>query len=90
MRVEYDDSLPAMQRIVAATVGGQPLEAEHEYIVGTIDMFTFGSGYLSLKNGTEVNYLLPEFLRDILAAELKDEAAVQSSIVNRNWIQRNV
>jgi 5'-nucleotidase len=53
-------------------------------------MFTFGSGYLSLKNGTEVDYLLPEFLRDILAAELQDEAAVQSSIVNRNWIQRIV
>jgi hypothetical protein len=89
MTVEYDASRPPLQRIVAAAIGGQPLEADREYLVGTIDMFTFGAGYLSLKNGKQVEYLLPEFLRDILAAELRNEAAVQASTETRHWIERN-
>lgn len=90
MRVEYDASLPSMHRIVAATIGREALRDDHDYVVGTIDMFTFGSGYLSIKRGKEVEYLLPEFLRDILAAELQNEAAVQRSIHDRNWSRRNV
>jgi 5'-nucleotidase len=89
MTVQYDASRPPLQRIVNAAIGGQPLEADREYLVGTIDMFTFGAGYLSLKNGKQVEYLLPEFLRDILAAELRNEAAVQASTETRHWIERN-
>ncbi|MNG28233.1 hypothetical protein D3C85_1864510 [compost metagenome] len=33
-------------------------------------MFTFGVGYLSLKQGTEIRYYLPEFIRDLLADAL--------------------
>jgi 5'-nucleotidase len=90
LHVEYDPSRPPMQRIVTATVGDQRLQADREYLVGTIDMFTFGSGYISLRQGKQVEYLLPEFLRDILSAELKDELAVQASKEVRHWTRKSL
>ncbi|PZM65599.1 bifunctional metallophosphatase/5'-nucleotidase [Paenibacillus dendritiformis] len=40
-------------------------------VVGTIDMFVFGGGYPSLKNGQDITFFLPEVLRDILAVQLR-------------------
>ena len=56
--------------------GGEPFDDEREYIVGTIDMFTFGIGYLSLKEGVNRRYFLPEFIRDLLADALTDSEAL--------------
>jgi len=42
-----------------------------------IDMFIFGAGYLSLKNARLIKYFLPEFLRDLLAYQLKKPVAVE-------------
>lgn len=71
-----DDARPPYEKVVEAAVGGVPLEDEREYTVGTLDMFTFGVGYLGLKEGEVVRYLLPEFIRDVLAEALNDEEAV--------------
>ncbi|MEW9698278.1 bifunctional UDP-sugar hydrolase/5'-nucleotidase [Paenibacillus sp. SI8] len=76
MRVEVDSSRPPYQRIIAVTVGDEPLQPERDYVVGTIDMFTFNSGYLSLGLGTNIEYILPEFIRDVLVSQLQDEKAI--------------
>ncbi len=67
MTIEYDDGLPPYSKLRSVWVGEEPLDPEKEYIVGTIDMFTFGIGYLSLAQGTDIVYYLPEFLRKVLA-----------------------
>jgi 2',3'-cyclic-nucleotide 2'-phosphodiesterase (5'-nucleotidase family) len=67
-----DESKPPMERAADIRVNGVPLDDAREYTVGTLDMFTFGIGYLGLKEGVVVRYLLPEFIRDVLAASLND------------------
>jgi 5'-nucleotidase len=83
--VQYDPSQSAYNKIVEVSVGGTALELERDYIVGTIDMFTFGAGYLSLSKGTSVEYLLPEFLRDVLLEQLHNEEAILSSSQKQHW-----
>lgn len=77
--VEWDSSRAPYERIVAVHVGEELLDPGRDYVVGTIDMFTFGSGYLSLSRGKDVVYMLPEFIRDVLARELTDHEAIASS-----------
>ncbi|MBB6733505.1 bifunctional metallophosphatase/5'-nucleotidase [Cohnella zeiphila] len=72
----FDESKPPLERTVDILVNGAPLEESREYRVGTLDMFTFGVGYLGLKEGVVERYLLPEFIRDVLAASLNDPARV--------------
>jgi 5'-nucleotidase len=79
LTVEMDSSRAPYERIIAAYVGDDLLNPKRDYVVGTIDMFTFGSGYLSLSRGKEVAYMLPEFIRDVLAQELRDDQAIVSS-----------
>lgn len=55
-----------------AALPGVPLLPEEIYVVGTIDMFTFGIGYLSLKEGSGQSFYLPEFIRDVLKSQLSD------------------
>lgn len=45
--------------------------------VGSIDMFVFGAGYLSLKQGENIQFLLPDFLRDILKSQLQNERELE-------------
>jgi 5'-nucleotidase len=66
-------------RIAAILAAGRPLEPDREYLVGTADMFTFGIGYLSLKECREPDYFLPEFLRDVLERELNTPGAMTES-----------
>ncbi|SDN22432.1 2',3'-cyclic-nucleotide 2'-phosphodiesterase/5'-or 3'-nucleotidase, 5'-nucleotidase family [Paenibacillus sp. yr247] len=79
LTVEMDSSRAPYERVIAVYVGDELLNPERDYVVGTIDMFTFGSGYLSLSRGKEVAYMLPEFIRDVLAKELRDDQAIASS-----------
>ncbi|UKS31215.1 bifunctional metallophosphatase/5'-nucleotidase [Paenibacillus sp. HWE-109] len=79
LTVCVDSSRAPYERVLAVHVGDEPLDLNRDYIVGTIDMFTFGSGYLSLSRGKEVAYMLPEFIRDVLAVELRNEDAIASS-----------
>jgi 2',3'-cyclic-nucleotide 2'-phosphodiesterase (5'-nucleotidase family) len=64
-------------RIVEVKVNGVPLEETRTYSVGTLDMFTFGVGYIGLKEGQDVRYFLPEFIRDVLAKALNEQPMIQ-------------
>ncbi|WP_310549767.1 bifunctional metallophosphatase/5'-nucleotidase [Paenibacillus glufosinatiresistens] len=69
--------MPYDERI-AVFVDGQPLEDEAEYTVGTLDMFTFRAGYETIGNGREVAFMLPHFLRSLLAMELKRPGSLET------------
>jgi 5'-nucleotidase len=84
MKVEYSPEAPAYEKIRRITVGSKLLDPTKEYVVGTIDMFTFGIGFLSLSEGTNVEYLLPNFIRDVIRDELQNPEAVEASL-NKNW-----
>lgn len=73
-------------RIVEIYVGDSQLDDSHLYDVATIDMFTFGIGYLSLRQGLDIRYYLPEFIRDILILELQKPSSIQDSFRKR-WIR---
>lgn len=85
LQVEYVPSRAAYRKIDRVTVSGQPLDLNKEYAVGTIDMFTFGIGYTSIREGRNIRYFLPEFLRDVLQRELQDAAAIREG-ETRHWI----
>ncbi|TVX97426.1 bifunctional metallophosphatase/5'-nucleotidase [Cohnella terricola] len=67
------------RRIQEVRVNGEILDVEREYVVGTLDMFTFGVGYLELKEGRDIRYFLPEFIRDVLSEALNDPRLVEAS-----------
>ena len=81
--VEWTDEAQPGARIVRVLIGGRELDDEEEYSVGTLDMFTFGVGYLTLKEGRSCQYFLPEFIRHVLALELGREESIQDSFRNR-------
>ncbi|SDC07276.1 2',3'-cyclic-nucleotide 2'-phosphodiesterase/5'-or 3'-nucleotidase, 5'-nucleotidase family [Paenibacillus sp. UNCCL117] len=86
MRVEYDPQAQPYSRIVSVYIGETPLQLQHDYSVATIDMFTFGIGYLSIGQGVEPEFYLPEFIRDVLLQELLDPEALHESEMKR-WIE---
>lgn len=79
LQADIDLKRPPYQRILQVWVGGEPLDPEREYTVGTLDMFSFGVGHLSLKHGRNIRYLLPEFIRELLWDALKDENMIRDS-----------
>ncbi|KOY17043.1 bifunctional metallophosphatase/5'-nucleotidase [Paenibacillus xylanivorans] len=83
MDVEYDPHSPPYEKIRAIYIEGEPIRDEHEYVVGTLDMFTFNVGYPSLALGTDTSYRLPEFIRDLLETELKRPGALDDSLRSR-------
>jgi len=86
LTVEYDLKREPMDRIIRIGLHNGNFEDERQYRVGTIDMFTFGVGYLSLSKGTNIKYMLPEFLRDILSDQLQHKAEIQLA-KRKRWIQ---
>jgi 2',3'-cyclic-nucleotide 2'-phosphodiesterase (5'-nucleotidase family) len=85
LTIQYDLHQPEYERITKIEVDGAPFDDERIYAVGTVDMFVFGIGYLSLKKGTDVEYFLPDFLRHILAEELRRPASRADS-VRKRWL----
>lgn len=83
VRVEYAADAEPYRKIRSIEVNGEPLAPNRVYKVGTIDMFTFGIGYLSLGRGETVDYYLPEFIRDVLERQLCDEDEIRLSSVTR-------
>jgi 5'-nucleotidase len=69
LEIHYEPEAPAYRKLRSVAVNGSPLEDERDYVVGTIDMFTFGVGYESISS--DIRYYLPEFIRDVLANELR-------------------
>ncbi|PYE52571.1 bifunctional metallophosphatase/5'-nucleotidase [Paenibacillus barcinonensis] len=86
MEVRYDPNAPVYHRIQSIEVNGAPMEDQREYVVGTLDMFTFNVGYPSLAQGRNVQYHLPEFIRDLVEKELKRPGALEESMRSR-WFQ---
>jgi 2',3'-cyclic-nucleotide 2'-phosphodiesterase (5'-nucleotidase family) len=76
LSVSYDASRPPMSRLIAVSVNGDPLEDERLYKLGTIDMFSFKAGYESLANAVQLKFYLPEFIRDVIAAQLQSASAL--------------
>ncbi|WP_405156085.1 bifunctional metallophosphatase/5'-nucleotidase [Paenibacillus sp. FSL K6-0108] len=83
MDVEYDPHSPPYEKIRAIYIEGEPMRDEQEYVVGTLDMFTFNVGYTSLALGRDTLYRLPEFIRDLLETELKRPGALDDSLRSR-------
>ncbi|UWE04076.1 bifunctional metallophosphatase/5'-nucleotidase [Laceyella sacchari] len=83
MEVFYDPEAPPFQRIKEIRINGSRLEEEQLVSLATIDMFTFGIGYMGLKEGKVQKYYLPEFLRDLLAKQLQTPAALARCEVKR-------
>lgn len=77
LAVYWDPAGEPYRKITSVLADGRELDPETEYEVGTGDLFTFGTGYMSLKEGREPHYFLPDFLRHVLAKELNDPAAVR-------------
>jgi 5'-nucleotidase len=79
IKVTYDPSLPDFKKITSVEVNGLPLENGRRYKVGTIDMFTFGVGYEVFKQGENVEFFLPELLREVLEKTLTNQEALNLS-----------
>jgi 5'-nucleotidase len=75
--VLYNPNGPRYGKIESIHLKDSLLQKEQIYQVGTIDMFTFGIGYLSLREGTNRTYYMPEFLRDVLAKQLSTPEELQ-------------
>ncbi|MFG6183471.1 bifunctional metallophosphatase/5'-nucleotidase, partial [Staphylococcus aureus] len=50
-------------------LNGEEIEDDKEYVLGTIDMYTLGRYFPTLKE-LQKEYLMPEFLRDIFKEKL--------------------
>ncbi|WP_342566382.1 bifunctional UDP-sugar hydrolase/5'-nucleotidase [Paenibacillus sp. FSL R7-0345] len=85
LKILYDPAVMPYDNSVAVFVEGKPLEDETEYEVGTLDMFTFRSGYESIASGRDPVYLVPHFLRDLLRMELQRPGSLEESSVIR-WV----
>ncbi|WP_334073982.1 MULTISPECIES: bifunctional UDP-sugar hydrolase/5'-nucleotidase [Paenibacillus] len=83
MEIMYDAEARPFHKIIEARVQGIPVDPDQHYLVGTLDMFTFGIGYERLKNGTGTQYMLPDFLRDLLRMELQTAGAVETCFLPR-------
>lgn len=86
--IVYDPTAQPYHRIVQASISGTPLLEEQSYNVGTLDMFSFGIGYERLKNGSHKEFMLPDFLRDLLRLELQTAGAVENCFTPR-WTKFN-
>jgi 2',3'-cyclic-nucleotide 2'-phosphodiesterase (5'-nucleotidase family) len=53
-------------------INQEPLIPDRVYSIGTIDMFTLGSFFPSIRNAENKVYYMPEFLRDLLAWKLSN------------------
>lgn len=78
LKILYDPAvMPYDNNGIAVFVGGEPLVDSREYDVGTLDMFTFKTGYESIANGHDAVFLLPHFLRDLLRSELQRPGSLE-------------
>ena len=50
-------------------IDGKEIQNDEHYILGTVDMYTFGR-YFPILKGLPTDYIMPEFLRDIFKEKL--------------------
>ncbi|WP_372662074.1 bifunctional UDP-sugar hydrolase/5'-nucleotidase [Cohnella sp.] len=87
MEITIDLSAAPYHRIKHAKINGISLDENRVYSVGTLDMFAFGVGYVGLKEGYDIRYFLPEFIRDVLSEALNQEEWVEDCRRPRIHIQ---
>ncbi|SMO84724.1 bifunctional metallophosphatase/5'-nucleotidase [Melghirimyces algeriensis] len=83
LKAEYDPLASSGNRLGTVWIQEKPLEDQQMYRVATIDMLTFGVGYQEFKNGKELKFFLPGFLRDILASHFSSAGSVEQSYTSR-------
>ncbi|ASA20131.1 bifunctional metallophosphatase/5'-nucleotidase [Paenibacillus donghaensis] len=83
LKILYDPKAIPYDNSMTIWIGGDRLEDEREYNVGTLDMFTFRAGYESIANGREALFLLPHFLRDLLRMELQTPGSLEQCEIRR-------
>ncbi|GKU80208.1 bifunctional UDP-sugar hydrolase/5'-nucleotidase [Paenibacillus sp. L3-i20] len=77
MNITYDNTRPAMNKLISVKVNGEELLDAKLYTVGSIDMFSFKAGYESLSKAEKFDYYLPQFIRDVIEHELAIPASLQ-------------
>lgn len=87
LKILYDPAAIPYDNGITITVDGAPMQDNLEYVVGTLDMFTFKTGYESIASGRDTVYLLPHFLRDLLRAELQRPGSLEECAIVR-WERR--
>ncbi|MCL0034592.1 5'-nucleotidase C-terminal domain-containing protein, partial [Dehalococcoidia bacterium] len=83
MSFAFDPARPSGERIVEVTVGGEPINLDRTYIVAT-NCFLAGGGdkYTMLKEA-EVVLETGDFLRDAVAAYIREQGTVRPIIEDR-------
>jgi 5'-nucleotidase len=86
--IYFDPKKEPYNRIETIQIGDRILRDDDEIEVATIDMFLFGSCYLEMKKGKLIQMYLPEFLRDLIIAQLSFPSALEECYRPR-WIGIN-
>nr|WP_277603131.1 bifunctional UDP-sugar hydrolase/5'-nucleotidase [Brevibacillus sp. SYP-B805] len=81
LKIRY--ALEPAPQILQVLVGDVPLENGREYRVGTVDMFVFNRMFPELLEGRDMQFFLPEVLREIAAELLNDRVLLQSCLLPR-------
>lgn len=85
LRIEVDRCAEAGHKVRRVWLNGKEVSDDQDIRVGTIDMFTFGAGYTPISHGRDIQYFLPEFLRDVLMEQLKHKERIALGAEKR-WI----
>jgi len=85
MKVFYNPQASPGKKIQAVYLGQEMLKSDKEYVMATIDMFSFGVGYPQLQNGKIIKIFMPEFLRDLLYNQFRKKSAIRNCKEKR-WI----
>lgn len=84
-QIQYDPVYPEGNRIREIWIGDELLNENRNYTIGTIDMFTFGVVFPTFKQGKNIRFYFPEFLRDVLQKELVNEKTLKESHL-QHWL----
>lgn len=77
LEIRIDLCQPFLHRICEIRFQDEKMEDDKEYLVTTVDMFTFGVGYTRLQEGKLIRIFMPEFIRELLLAQFQKKNALQ-------------
>ncbi|GGK21999.1 putative metallophosphoesterase YunD [Caldalkalibacillus thermarum] len=86
LSVEYSPAESGDAVITNIFTANGPIDLHETYPVATVDMFTFGGIFPEIYEKNEIDYFLPEFLRDLLAARLKQGKLERAA--KQRWIKQ--
>ncbi|MDQ0338182.1 2',3'-cyclic-nucleotide 2'-phosphodiesterase (5'-nucleotidase family) [Caldalkalibacillus uzonensis] len=91
LKVEYHEQHSGAAVITNIYTAHGPLDRQKIYTVATVDMFTFGGIFPEIHEKENIDYFLPEFLRDLLVERLKQgklERAAEKRWIKDTWSSR--